>query len=63
MLKKLFEAHISGDINEELVRATASGDVAKCEEILQRVDANVRNYYYNYCIFLLRFSKTLMTVQ
>lgn len=47
MLKKLFETHISGDVNEELVRASASGDVARCEEILQRTDANVINSEYS----------------
>lgn len=40
-MKNLFESHVSGDVNEELVRAAAYGDVAKCEEILQRPDANV----------------------
>ncbi|XP_072169897.1 E3 ubiquitin-protein ligase MIB1-like [Diadema setosum] len=41
LLKKLFETHISGDINEELVKAAANGDAHKCEEIMQRQDANV----------------------
>ena len=42
LLKKLFETHVSGDINEELVKAAGSGDVQKCEEILDRSEANVR---------------------
>lgn len=42
LLKKLFETHISGDINEELVKASANGDGQKCEEILKRPDADVR---------------------
>ncbi len=41
LLKKLFETHITGDINEELVKAAANGDGVKCEEILARPDANV----------------------
>ncbi|XP_071837816.1 E3 ubiquitin-protein ligase MIB1-like [Apostichopus japonicus] len=41
LLKKLFETHISGDINEELVKAAANGDSAKCEEILQHPEADV----------------------
>nr|CAB3263829.1 E3 ubiquitin-protein ligase MIB1 [Phallusia mammillata] len=41
LLKKLFENQVSGDIHEELVKAAGSGDVQKCEEILQRPDANV----------------------
>ena len=41
LLRKLFETHVSGDINEELVKAAGSGDVQKCEEILQRQDANI----------------------
>ncbi|XP_022097091.1 E3 ubiquitin-protein ligase MIB1-like [Acanthaster planci] len=41
LLKKLFETHITGDINEELVKAAANGDAIKTEEILARPDANV----------------------
>ncbi|KAL3868374.1 hypothetical protein ACJMK2_041187 [Sinanodonta woodiana] len=42
LLKKLFENHVSGDVNEELVKAAANGDSVKVEELLQRgdVDAN-----------------------
>lgn len=38
LLKKLFETHVSGDVNEELVKAAANGDAGKVDEILQRVD-------------------------
>lgn len=41
LLKKLFETHVSGDVNEELVKAAANGDAQKCEEILKRSDADV----------------------
>lgn len=36
LLKKLFETHISGDVNEELVKSAANGDVQKVEEILKQ---------------------------
>jgi len=39
LLKKLFETHVSGDVNEELVKAAANGDVQKVEEVLGRSDA------------------------
>lgn len=29
LLKKIFEAHVSGDLNEELVKAAATGDAQK----------------------------------
>ena len=41
LLKKLFETHVSGDVNEELVKAAANGDSQKCDEILQRPEADV----------------------
>lgn len=41
LLKKLFETHVSGDVNEELVKAAANGDSTKVDEILQRPDAEV----------------------
>lgn len=41
LLKKLFETHVSGDVNEELVKAAANGDSSKVDEILQRPDAAV----------------------
>ena len=41
LLKKLFETHLTGDVNEELVKAAANGDSAKCDEILARPDTNV----------------------
>uniref|UniRef100_H2YAP0 RING-type E3 ubiquitin transferase n=1 Tax=Ciona savignyi TaxID=51511 RepID=H2YAP0_CIOSA len=45
LLKKLFETQVSGDINEELVKAAGSGDAQKCEEILQRPDASVNGQF------------------
>ena len=44
LLKKLFETHVSGDVNEELVKAAANGDAQKVEEILQRPEADVSIY-------------------
>lgn len=41
LLKKLFETHVSGDINEELVKAAANGDPVKVEELLKKKEANV----------------------
>lgn len=40
LLKKLFETHVSGDVNEELVKSAANGDAQKCEEVLKQSDAN-----------------------
>ncbi|KAG1650958.1 E3 ubiquitin-protein ligase mib1 [Nymphon striatum] len=45
LLKKLFETHVSGDINEELVKAAANGDSLKCEEILKRPEADVNGVF------------------
>ena len=45
LLKKLFETHVSGDVNEELVKAAANGDAQKCEEILQRPDSDVSHVF------------------
>ncbi|XP_013779366.1 E3 ubiquitin-protein ligase MIB1-like, partial [Limulus polyphemus] len=45
LLKKLFETHVSGDINEELVKAAANGDVQKLEELLKRPDAEVNGVF------------------
>ncbi|KAH9638713.1 hypothetical protein HF086_013985 [Spodoptera exigua] len=39
LLKKLFESHVTGDANEELVKAAANGDATRCAEILARTDA------------------------
>lgn len=36
LLKKLFETHVSGDVNEELVKSAANGDSQKCEEVLKQ---------------------------
>jgi len=44
LLKKLFETHVSGDLNEEVVKAAANGDVQKVEEILQRPEVDVREF-------------------
>ncbi|XP_041968079.1 E3 ubiquitin-protein ligase MIB1 isoform X2 [Aricia agestis] len=38
ILKKLFETHMTGDANEELVKAAANGDAARCADILARQD-------------------------
>jgi len=48
LLKKLFETHVSGDLNEEVVKAAANGDVQKVEEILQRPEVDV-------CEFCVQF--------
>ncbi|XP_067936875.1 E3 ubiquitin-protein ligase MIB1-like [Watersipora subatra] len=48
LLKKLFETNVSGigvvnaagDINEELVKAAANGDISKVEELIQTQDAD-----------------------
>ncbi|XP_067128352.1 E3 ubiquitin-protein ligase MIB1 [Centruroides vittatus] len=45
LLKKLFETHVSGDINEELVKAAANGDAQKCEEIMKRPEADVNGMF------------------
>ncbi|GAB6022111.1 E3 ubiquitin-protein ligase mib1 [Chamberlinius hualienensis] len=45
LLKKLFENHVSGDVNEELVKAAANGDAQKCEEIIKRPDADVNGVF------------------
>lgn len=45
LLKKLFETHISGEPNEELVKSAANGDVQKCEEILKRVEVDVNGVF------------------
>ncbi|XP_046961355.1 E3 ubiquitin-protein ligase MIB1 [Vanessa cardui] len=48
LLKKLFETHVTGDANEELVKAAANGDAARCADILARTDgaqADVNGVY------------------
>ncbi|XP_076652454.1 E3 ubiquitin-protein ligase mind bomb 1 isoform X4 [Halictus rubicundus] len=45
MLKKLFETHVSGDVNEELVKTAANGDATKCEECLKRPEADVNGVF------------------
>lgn len=46
LLKKLFETQESGDLNEELVKAAANGDVAKVEDLLKRPDVDVCTSFY-----------------
>jgi E3 ubiquitin-protein ligase mind-bomb len=36
LLRKLFETHVSGDVNEELVKSAANGDATKVDEILTK---------------------------
>ncbi|XP_023247906.1 E3 ubiquitin-protein ligase MIB1 isoform X2 [Copidosoma floridanum] len=45
LLKKLFETHVSSDVNEELVKTAANGDSTKCEEILKRPEADVNGIF------------------
>lgn len=45
LLKKLYECHVSGDSVEELVKAAANGDSARCEEILKRSDSDVNGVF------------------
>ncbi|XP_018046771.1 PREDICTED: E3 ubiquitin-protein ligase MIB1 [Atta colombica] len=45
LLKKLFETHVSGDVNEELVKTAANGDATKCEECLKRPEADVNGVF------------------
>lgn len=40
-MKKLFETHVTGDANEELVKAAANGDYVKVEDLLSRPDNDV----------------------
>ena len=40
---------MSGDVNEELVKAAANGDSQKCDEILQRPEADVSS---NLCTYV-----------
>ncbi|XP_015601885.1 E3 ubiquitin-protein ligase MIB1 isoform X2 [Cephus cinctus] len=45
LLKKLFESHVSGDVNEELVKTAANGDASKCEDCLKRPEADVNGVF------------------
>ncbi len=45
MLRKLFDTHVSGDVNEDLVKSAANGDAQKCQEILQRPDSIVNGVF------------------
>lgn len=51
LLKKLFETQESGDINEELVKAAANGDLAKVEDILKRPDVDVSAQQKQNCCY------------
>lgn len=44
-MKKIFETHSTGDVNLELVKSAANGDVQKCDEVLKRKDANVNGMF------------------
>ena len=52
-MKKLFETHVSGDVNEELVKAAANGDGGKVDEILQRPESDVSTCLFYIPFFLL----------
>uniref|UniRef100_A0A146LRU8 RING-type E3 ubiquitin transferase n=1 Tax=Lygus hesperus TaxID=30085 RepID=A0A146LRU8_LYGHE len=45
ILKKIFETHSTGDINLELVKSAANGDVQTCEEVLLRKEADVNGMF------------------
>lgn len=45
ILKKIFETHSTGDINLELVKSAANGDVQTCEEVLMRKEADVNGMF------------------
>lgn len=53
-MKKLFETQESGDLNEELVKAAANGDVAKVEDLLKRPDVDVSILKINLNLILLQ---------
>jgi E3 ubiquitin-protein ligase mind-bomb len=45
ILKKLFESHVTGDPNEDLVKASANGDASKVEEIVKRAEVDVNGVF------------------
>uniref|UniRef100_A0A023F2T6 RING-type E3 ubiquitin transferase n=2 Tax=Triatoma infestans TaxID=30076 RepID=A0A023F2T6_TRIIF len=45
ILKKIFETHSTGDVNLELVKSAANGDVATCEEVILRKNADVNGMF------------------
>ncbi|KAG0722074.1 E3 ubiquitin-protein ligase MIB1 [Chionoecetes opilio] len=45
LLKKIFEAHVSGDLTEELVKAAATGDAQKVDELLKKGDVDVNGVF------------------
>jgi len=62
LLKKLFENQVTGDINEELVKAAANGDFQKCEdvrEITEKLFLIKQNQCCSY-FFLNEFSPLLI---
>ena len=48
---------MSGDVNEELVKAAANGDSQKCDEILQRPEADVCTSFFKLILYLLHLYK------
>ncbi|CAF0984861.1 unnamed protein product [Adineta steineri] len=45
MLKKLFDAQLTGDIHEELVKAAANGDLKRVEDLLKRPNIDVNGIF------------------
>lgn len=45
LLKRIFEVHVSGDTNEELVKAAANGNVERVRDVLDRNEADVNGVY------------------
>ena len=45
LLKKLYECDLNGNSIEELVKAAANGDVARCKEVLQRPDSDANGVF------------------
>lgn len=45
LLKKIFEAHVSGDLTEELVKAAATGDAQKVSQHLGLYDTKKENQH------------------
>lgn len=55
LLKKIFEAHVSGDLNEELVKAAATGDAQKVFEFNYCGSLNTSPLSFLYIYFLFYF--------
>ncbi|UJR26642.1 hypothetical protein I4U23_007959 [Adineta vaga] len=45
MLKKLFDAQITGDIHEELVKASANGDLKRVDDLLKRPNVDINGVF------------------